>query len=97
TAASWPRTTHLGACATAAPPHQRRTTMAELDLDAIERHARAAEGHTQWVADVLMLVAEVRRLRAALTDRQTLAAVYGYELGLADAAGTDTNPPTSGE
>src|SRR5690554_6730165 len=54
--------------------------MAELDLDAIERHARAAEGHTKWVADVLMLVAEVRRLRAALTGRQTMAAVYGYEL-----------------
>ena len=48
--------------------------MAELDLDAIERHARAAEGHTEWVADVLALVAEVRRLRAALTGRQIMAA-----------------------
>ena len=54
--------------------------MADLDLDAIERHARAAEGHTEWVADILALVAEVRRLRAALADRQTMAAVYGYEL-----------------
>src|SRR5690606_39118415 len=63
------------------PPSRKETTMAELDLDAIERHARAAEGHTEWVVDVLALVAEVRRLRAALADRQTLAAVYGYELG----------------
>jgi len=35
-------------------------------------------------SDVRELVAEVRRLRAALTGRQTMAAVYGYELAHAE-------------